>query len=1004
MKRMLINATQAEEIRVAMVDGQFLYDLDIENGSHEQKKANIYKGRITRVEPSLEAAFVDFGSERHGFLPLKEIARSYFKEGTSQGRVNIKDAVAEGTEVIVQVDKEERGSKGAALTTLVSLAGRYLVLMPNNPRAGGISRRIEGDERTQLKDAMRELNIPDGMGIIVRTAGIGRTTEELQWDLDYLLQLWESINNAAQPRPAPFLILQESNVIIRAIRDYLRQDIGEVLIDRPEVHEQALDFVRKVMPHFENKVKLYSDTVPLFSRYQIEAQIESAFQREVKLPSGGSIVIDPTEAFVAIDINSSRATKGGDIEETALTTNLEAADEIARQLRLRDMGGLVVIDFIDMGATRNQKEVENRLKNAANSDRARVQIGRISRFGLLEMSRQRLRPSLGETSGVVCPRCEGHGVIRDVKSLSLAILRLMEEESLKDRTAQVRCIVPMPVATFLLNEKREALHRIETSQGVQVLVIPNPDMDTPHYEVVRVRDDDETLASGEASYDLAPEESRSEQEVVLERPKPAEKAALSGVIAPPPAPRSAQDSTAGSKAPGTASQSGGSNSGGLLRRLSSWLGLGGQDADSSGADAGSGNKRQSSSRSSGRSGAQQSGSKGSRGSDRSGGRGQARAGRTDDDAQKGRKATAEKQSDTDSTDSDGNRSSGKGRGRGNSQEKGRGRSGGSSARGGRKGGGGKSQGGRGKGGDTDKADKTDNRKTGGQKQQDDKAADGKSGSGPAKRPERQKGEPVSKGENRRQRLDQRPDALKDQDAPADTAEADKGAAPQAPTTAKTAETKPPEPAKSDARVDTGESSGASNATETPPDSDATAEGSQGEGARGKGARSKSAGGEKSARSGRSRKPRKSASAKSEASDTAVEKPSDDGKSAPAQTTGATPDKESDKRSAGSNAEAPQAGPATDNGTQQADSGRNPNAETGDAGQTSGSGDDNPTGKAVSSSPDSNGAASDNSSGPRRAPNDPRVRKRQQNAAQTSAGTDGESGRSTGATGTDGDNR
>lgn len=532
MKRMLINATQSEEIRVALVDGQFLYDLDIETGSREQKKANIYKGKITRVEPSLEAAFVDFGSDRHGFLPLKEISRSYFRDPNVQGRINIKDVLKEGTEVIVQVDKEERGTKGAALTTLISLAGRYLVLMPNNPRAGGISRRIEGEERAQLKDALNGVKIPDGMGVIVRTAGIGRTAEELQWDLDYLLQLWETIETTAQTRPAPFLILQESNVIIRAIRDYLRQDIGEVLIDSSDVYDYALEFVRKVMPSFEQKIKLYQDAVPLFSRYQIETQIESAFQREVKLPSGGSIVIDPTEALVSIDINSSRATKGVDIEETAFNTNIEAADEIARQLRLRDMGGLVVIDFIDMAQSRHQRDVENRIKAATDADRARIQIGRISRFGLLEMSRQRLRPSLGETSGVVCPRCEGHGMIRDVKSLALAILRLAEEESFKERTAQVRCIVPMSVATFLLNEKRQALAKIEREHKVQILVIPDPNMETPHYDVVRVRDDDETLDESEPSYALKLPEVRNEQEAVLERAVKPEQAAISGIIGP----------------------------------------------------------------------------------------------------------------------------------------------------------------------------------------------------------------------------------------------------------------------------------------------------------------------------------------------------------------------------------------------------------------------------------------------------------------------------------------
>ena len=407
---MLINATQQEELRVALVDGQRLYDLDIESSSREQKKANIYKGKITRVEPSLEAAFVEYGSERHGFLPLKEISREYFKKGSDKGgRPNIKDVVAEGTEVIVQVDKEERGNKGAALTTFISLAGRYLVLMPNNPRAGGISRRIEGDDRKQLKEALDGVTIPPKTGAIVRTAGIGRTSEELQWDLDYLMTLWDAITGAAEERRSPFLIYQESNVVIRAIRDYLRQDIGEVLIDKPEVYQEALNFVQQVMPSYQNKIKLYDEPIPLFNRFQIESQIETAFQREVHLPSGGSIVIDPTEALVSIDINSARATRGSDIEETALQTNLEAADEISRQLRLRDIGGLIVIDFIDMTPIKNQREVENRMRDALKVDRARVQLGRISRFGLLEMSRQRLRPSLIESRGAVCPRCNGQG-------------------------------------------------------------------------------------------------------------------------------------------------------------------------------------------------------------------------------------------------------------------------------------------------------------------------------------------------------------------------------------------------------------------------------------------------------------------------------------------------------------------------------------------------------------------------------------------------------------------
>ncbi|MGP9685305.1 MULTISPECIES: ribonuclease E [unclassified Halomonas] len=504
MKRMLINATQPEELRVALVDGQRLYDLDIESGAREQKKANIYRGKITRVEPSLEAAFVDYGADRHGFLPLKEISREYFVKDVS-GRPSIKEVLKEGQEVIVQVDKEERGNKGAALTTFVSLAGRFLVLMPNNPRAGGISRRIEGDERSQLKDAMGQLTVPDKMGLIVRTAGIGRNPEELQWDLDYLVQVWESITTEAAKRSAPFLIYRESNVIIRAMRDYLRQDIGEVLIDSPEVHAEALGFIRQVMPSYQQKIKLYSDEVALFSRFQIESQIETAYQREVKLPSGGSIVIDHTEALVSIDINSARATRGSDIEETALQTNSEAADEIARQLRLRDIGGLVVIDFIDMGPARNQRDVENRMRDALKLDRARVQIGRISRFGLMEMSRQRLRPSLGETSGVVCPRCNGQGTIRDVRSLSLSIMRLIEEEAMKENSAQIRAILPVPVATYLLNEKRSVLADLESRQGVRVVLLPNPDMDTPHYDVQRLRDDhlDEDDTQSLSSFELS---------------------------------------------------------------------------------------------------------------------------------------------------------------------------------------------------------------------------------------------------------------------------------------------------------------------------------------------------------------------------------------------------------------------------------------------------------------------------------------------------------------------
>jgi ribonuclease E len=472
-----------------------------------KKKSNIYKGRITRLEPSLEAAFIEFGSERHGFLPLKEISKKYFVNSTnkSDGRINIKEVLKEGQEIIVQVDKEERGNKGAALTTFISLAGRYLVLMPNNPRAGGISRRIEGDDRTQLRSAMDGLTIPNQMGVIVRTAGVGRSTEELQWDLDYLLQFWEAISNAAENRKAPFLIYQESNLIIRAIRDYLRQDIGEVLVDNPTVYEDVLNFVQSVMPAYENKIKLYNDPVPLLSRYQIEAQIETAFQREVKLPSGGSIVIDPTEALVSIDINSSRSTKGSDIEETAFQTNLEAADEIARQLRLRDMGGLVVIDFIDMTPIKNQREVENRMKKALELDRARVQVGKISRFGLLEMSRQRLRPSLAETRSEVCPRCSGQGTIRGVDSMALSIMRLIYEEASKDKTAQIRAILPVPVASFLLNEKRGQITKIEKTLKVSVIIVPNQHMETPNYEVIRVREDELDESDATASYKLQPQ-------------------------------------------------------------------------------------------------------------------------------------------------------------------------------------------------------------------------------------------------------------------------------------------------------------------------------------------------------------------------------------------------------------------------------------------------------------------------------------------------------------------
>lgn len=505
MKRILINALQKEETRVAMVDGQQLYDLDIEVSSREQKKASIYKGTITRVEPSLEAAFVDYGAERHGFLPFKEISRSYFTDEArnASGRPDIRTAIKEGQQVIIQVDKEERGNKGAALTTFISLAGRYLVLMPNNPRAGGVSRRIEGEDRKEIRDAMNGLEIPQGMGLIVRTAGVGRATEELQWDMDYQVQVWSAIEKAAAERGAPFLIYQESNVIIRALRDYFREDIGEILIDNPDVYKTAEDFIKQVMPNSQRKLKLYNDDIPLFNRYQIEGQIESAFQREVNLPSGGAIVIDHTEALISIDINSARATKGSDIEETATNTNLEAADEIARQLRLRDLGGLVVIDFIDMMANKNQRAVENRLRDALKMDRARVQIGRISRFGLLEMSRQRLRPSLGEATQNVCPQCNGYGTIRNIESLSLSLLRIAEEESLKEHTGRVIIQVPVEVSTYIFNEKRKVLIEIETRTGVEVSFIANKSMVLPHYDVTRVRKSEAGEYEDKTSYKLA---------------------------------------------------------------------------------------------------------------------------------------------------------------------------------------------------------------------------------------------------------------------------------------------------------------------------------------------------------------------------------------------------------------------------------------------------------------------------------------------------------------------
>tara|TARA_R110001592_G_scaffold171117_3_gene409208 strand:- start:55524 stop:58328 length:2805 start_codon:yes stop_codon:yes gene_type:complete len=562
MKRMLINATQPEELRVAMVDGQRLYDLDLENRTREQRKANIYKGKITRVEPSLEAAFVDYGAERHGFLPLKEISREYFSKKPNEidGRVKIQDVIREGMEVVVQVEKEERGNKGAALTTFVSMAGRYLVLMPNNPRAGGISRRIEGEERNELREAIRSLKSPSGTGVIVRTAGIGRSSEELQWDLDYLLQLWDNITEEAAKAKAPHFLFQESNVIIRAVRDYLRQDVGEVIIDNREAYDLASAFIQQVMPNFQDRVKFYEDDIPLFNRYQIENQIETAFEREVKLPSGGAIVIDVTEALISIDINSARATRGGDIEETALRTNMEAAEEVARQLRLRDMGGLVVIDFIDMNSSKNQRDVENRMRDALEIDRARVQVGRISRFGLLEMSRQRLRPSLGETTSKVCPRCLGQGTIRGTRSLALSILRLVEEEAQKEFSSEIRTITPVSVATFLLNEKRKEISDIELRHKIKVVVIPSENLETPHFEVQRIRQQDEVNA--EYSYKLTDTVSDSlvTQEVDVVKPvPPAQQPAVKPIAptqpAPTPTSKPAQNKNAADKKPG------------LLRRL-----------------------------------------------------------------------------------------------------------------------------------------------------------------------------------------------------------------------------------------------------------------------------------------------------------------------------------------------------------------------------------------------------------------------------------------------------
>ncbi|MDP2152467.1 MAG: Rne/Rng family ribonuclease [Methylotenera sp.] len=541
MKRMLFNATQSEELRVAIVDGQKLIDLDIEHAGKEQRKSNIYKGVITRIEPSLEAAFVDYGQDRHGFLPFKEVARSYYKEG-ADGRARIQDALKEGQELIVQVDKDERGNKGAALTTFISLAGRYLVLMPNNPRGGGVSRRIEGEDRDELRDVLAQLEVPKGMSIIARTAGIGRNAEELQWDLNYLTQLWSAIDGASAMQPGAYLIYQEGSLVIRAIRDYFSSDIGEILIDTPDIHEQAVQFMNHVMPSNVTRVKLYQDEIPLFTRFQIEHQIESAFAREVRLPSGGAIVIDHTEALVSVDVNSGRATRGSDIENTAFNTNLEAAEEVARQLRLRDLGGLVVIDFIDMENQRNQREVENALRDALHADRARVQTGKISRFGLLELSRQRLRPSLGETNHIPCPRCHGTGHIRGIESTALHILRITQEDAMKENSAIIQVQLPVEVATFLLNEKRADIHKIEERMGVEVVLIPNIHLETPNYNIIRIKHDDVNEDTSKASYQMVelPSETTYITNAAEEAKAVKPVAAVKGITPTAPAPMSVE--------------------------------------------------------------------------------------------------------------------------------------------------------------------------------------------------------------------------------------------------------------------------------------------------------------------------------------------------------------------------------------------------------------------------------------------------------------------------------
>ncbi|MGB7305353.1 MAG: Rne/Rng family ribonuclease, partial [Burkholderiaceae bacterium] len=586
MKRMLFNATNAEELRVAIVDGQKLVDIDIESAGRESRKSNIYKGVVTRVEPSLEAAFVNYGEERHGFLPFKEVSRQYFKQGIDVSKARIQDAIKEGQEVVVQVDKEERGTKGAALTTFISLAGRYLVLMPNNPRGGGVSRRVEGEDRQELREIMDNLDYPKGMSLIARTAGIGRNGEELQWDLNYLMQLWTAVEGAAQSADGPFLIYQESSLVIRAIRDYFSPDIGEVLIDTDDIYEQARQFMSHVMPDVVNRVKRYSDDTPLYSRFQIEHQIETAYSRNVPLPSGGSIVIDHTEALVAIDVNSARATRGSDIEDTARRTNTEAAEEAARQMRLRDLGGLIVIDFIDMENTRNQREVEQKLRDALHLDRARVQAGKISRFGLMELSRQRIRPALNEGTHITCPRCTGTGVIRDTESSALQILRVMQEEAMKENTAAIYAQVPVEVATYLLNEKRSEIAKLEARMKIECVIVPNKFLETPHHKLERLRHDDERLTTYQASYSMAEREVIDENylEAKVENTVVRQEAVVKGITPDQPAPVMAPAPAAVAAAGGAAVALGASKESGLIGRIVGWF-RGGAANESEAGDA-----------------------------------------------------------------------------------------------------------------------------------------------------------------------------------------------------------------------------------------------------------------------------------------------------------------------------------------------------------------------------------------------------------------------------------